>query len=312
MSAQHGDFGSTGDMEADEDIGETASKAPGRDGVGTLLRTRRLELGMSHADVANLVKMSTRRIIAIEEERWGELPEGPYLRGFLRNLARALQLDATVLIDRVDGSLIRSRTPESILVPRSAARATLPRRSGPVDGRQGGRVLIFGAFAFALIAVLIAWSGTESIDRTMRDGKAMISAQSKSEEPSIKTPEPASALPVDPSPSAAAAGPDAQAPTAGADAVTAPSATATSNPSSASDTALSFHFNEPSWVEVRAADGKVLLQRLNAAGSDQQVEGALPFALIVGNAKGVELHFRGQPVDLAPYTRDQVARFTLP
>jgi cytoskeleton protein RodZ len=74
---------------------------------------------------------------------------------------------------------------------------------------------------------------------------------------------------------------------------------------------LAFHFNEESWVEVRSADGRVLMQRLNAAGSDQQIDGEAPYALIVGNAKGVALRFRGQPVDLGPYTRDQVARLTL-
>ncbi len=72
-----------------------------------------------------------------------------------------------------------------------------------------------------------------------------------------------------------------------------------------------FHFNEDSWVEVKSADGRVLMHRLNVAGSDQQVDGEAPYSLIVGNAKGVALRFHGQPVDLGPYTRDQVARLTL-
>jgi cytoskeleton protein RodZ len=75
--------------------------------------------------------------------------------------------------------------------------------------------------------------------------------------------------------------------------------------------ALSFRFNEESWVEVRAADGRVLMKALNAAGSEQRIEGDAPYSVVVGNAKGVELRFRGQPVDLGPYTHDQVARLTL-
>jgi len=31
----------------------------------------------------------------------------------------------------------------------------------------------------------------------------------------------------------------------------------------------------------------------------------------VGNASGVELSYRGKPVDLAPHTRSDVARLTL-
>ncbi len=53
------------------------------------------------------------------------------------------------------------------------------------------------------------------------------------------------------------------------------------------------------------------MHRLNAAGSDQEIDGEAPYSLIVGNAKGVALRFHGQPVDLGPYTRDQVARLTL-
>ena len=307
-------------METNDDIGEaTTTKASGRDGVGMLLRTRRVELGMSHADVASVVKMSTRRIIAIEDERWEELPDGPYLRGFLRNIARALQLDATTLIDRVDDSLIRSRNPDSILVPPTATHVMLPRRSGPMDGRQSGRMLVYGAFVFASIAALIAWSGTSSFDRVMSSGRAMIAAQSKNhDEPAAKVVEPEAASDASASPSPASVAADGPAPQSVAgttDAVAAASASsvqsAASSSAPASDLALSFRFNEPSWVEVRAADGKVLLQRLNAAGSEQQVEGSAPFSLIVGNAKGVEVRFHGRPVDLTPFTRDQVARLTL-
>ena len=312
-------------MEADEDSSNAAlatnpAATPDRDGVGALLRARRLELGMSHGDVAALVKLPPRRIAAIEEERWEELPEGPYLRGFLRNVARALQLDAAILVDRVDQHRVRSRNPDSILVAPGSTHATLPRRSGPIEARHSGRALIYGAFVFALIAALIAWSGTASFDRAVTGGKALIAAQSggaSATPPNV--PAKVDATPSVPGAEAsvAADGPlptTAAAPEAGGASNTAPvnaNAAASSAPATA-EGALSFHFNEPSWVEVRAADGKVLLKQLNDAGSDQQLGGEPPFTLIVGNAKGVALQFRGKPVDLVPYTRSAVARLTLP
>jgi cytoskeleton protein RodZ len=277
---------------------------PEPEGVGAFLRARRTSLGLTFGDVANVVKLPARRIQALEDERWEELPDGPFLRGFLRNVARALDLDAATLMARVDASLMRARNPDSILVSPHAPHATLPRRSGPVDDRHGGRKLIFGAFAFALIAALIAWSGTESFERTLTTGKAL-----------MNPPETISA-PI-PSPTVAATpteAPDARPrdiTSAPVPPVTAPQAAATVAPSATTPLALLFHFNEESWVEVKAADGTVLLKSLNAAGSEQQVQGEAPFSLIVGNAKGVALRFRGQPVDLAPYTHDQVARLTL-
>lgn len=311
-------------MEANGDLGNAMGAAPGRDGVGALLRARRLELGMSHADVAVLVKLPARRIAAAEEERWDELPEGPYLRGFLRNVARALQLDASSLMDRVDETRVRTRNPDSILVAPGATHAMLPRRSGPMDGRHNGRAFIYGAFLFALIAALIAWSGTASFDHVVDGGRALIAARSSggdgkraADADAVAT----AALPGaevsvaadGPLPSTVASAFAGPAPAADAGHATVPvQAISTDSPQPpAADVALSFHFNEDSWVEVRAADGKVLLKQLNVAGSDQQLGGEAPFTLTVGNAKGVALTLRGKPVDLVPYTRGAVARLTL-
>ena len=324
-------------MEADGDIDNatrlttsvtTSAMSPERDGVGAFLRARRLELGMSHVDVAVLVKLPARRIAAMEDERWEELPEGPYLRGFLRNIARALQLDAATLMDRVGQTRVRSRSADSILVAPGSTHAMMPRRSGPSDGRHNGRALIFGAFAFALVAALIAWSGTASFDRIVDGGKALLAARSTGPDDAAgKRSEAGADGSTTPATSSSNAGTDgsvaADGPLPGAAAPAqeaAPDAAASTTSalqgaaqaaSPASGAALAFHFNEDSWVEVRAADGKILLQQLNVAGSDQQIAGEAPFTLIVGNAKGVALKFRGKPVDLVPYTRTSVARLSL-
>ena len=281
-----------------------------REGVGAMVRARRLELNLSQADVANMVKLPARRIESMEQERWDDLPDGPYLRGFLRNLARALKLDAALLMERVDASLMRSRNPESILVPQQTGHVMLPRRSGPADDRRGGMALVAGAFAFALIAAVIAWSGTNSFDQVVATARGLVAGRSAAPtagaEPSaatkdvplaiVGTPQSEAVAPV--TAPVALAGPPA-------------STTESAGPSASAAFQLLFHFNEASWVEVRSADGKILLKGLNAAGSEQTVDGDAPFVLVVGNAKGVALRFKGQPVDLTPYTRDQVARLTL-
>ena len=291
-------------MEASDDLPDLLATRSEPERVGAFLRARRLELGLTYADVANVVKLSPRRIELLENERWEELPDGPFLRGFLRNVARALDLDAASLMERVDASLMRSRNPESILVPRVAAHATLPRRSGPGDDHRGGRTLVIGACLFAVIAALIAWSGTDSFDRVLVAGRSL-----------VRSPEPAVAIQQVPAAKVqetAEARPDNGQPSPSMPQLASPGpAPAVDTGAASAALALTFHFNEDSWVEVRSADGKVLLQRLNAAGSEQQVGGEAPFSLIVGNAKGVELRFRGQAVDLGPHTRDQVARFTL-
>ena len=295
-------------------VGAGVGEAVG-EGVGAMLRKRRIALGLSQADVANVVKLPARRIESMEKERWAELPDGPYLRGFLKNIARALNLDAATLIDRVDDSLMRSRNPDSILVAPGSTHATLPRRSGPAEGRYSGRALVFGALVFALIAALIAWSGTKSFDRTVATGKSWIEGRRAhvAARTSVGS-DAAAGVPSEPQTKSEAI----QLPQTGATTSLAPLRDASSQPAAGSaaaesngNAAMRFQFSEDAWVEVRSADGKVLLSRLNAAGTEQSIEGERPFTLVVGNAKAVTLNYRGRPVDLAPYTRDQVARLTL-
>ncbi len=70
-------------------------------------------------------------------------------------------------------------------------------------------------------------------------------------------------------------------------------------------------FRDESWVQVRQGDGTVLLSQLNKADTEQVLAGSEPFELVIGNPTAVTLVYRGEPVDLAPYVRQNVARVTL-
>jgi cytoskeleton protein RodZ len=74
---------------------------------------------------------------------------------------------------------------------------------------------------------------------------------------------------------------------------------------------LRFVFDKESWIEVRDRSNKVIFSQRNAVGSEQQVAGEGPFSLVIGYAPGVRLFWRGQPIDLAPHTRGDVARLVL-
>ncbi|HSQ80458.1 MAG TPA: RodZ domain-containing protein [Casimicrobiaceae bacterium] len=74
---------------------------------------------------------------------------------------------------------------------------------------------------------------------------------------------------------------------------------------------LVMSFRGRSWVEVRDAGGRVLLQSTEAAGATRTVSGTPPFELALGNAPQVDVTFGGRAVDLRPYTRANVARISL-
>ncbi|MDR2112140.1 MAG: DUF4115 domain-containing protein [Candidatus Accumulibacter sp.] len=107
---------------------------------------------------------------------------------------------------------------------------------------------------------------------------------------------------------------DQSAPLQPAAALPAPVEPAVKAPAAASpaDGALAFSFAENSWVEVRDRDGQVIFSQINPAGSQREITGRPPFALVIGNASQVTLQYQGKPVDLSPRSsKDNVARLTL-
>jgi cytoskeleton protein RodZ len=66
-----------------------------------------------------------------------------------------------------------------------------------------------------------------------------------------------------------------------------------------------------SWIEIRDSTGQAVLSQTVPAGQSQTVLGTPPFDVVIGNAREVTLNFRGRALDLAPHTRQNVARVTL-
>jgi cytoskeleton protein RodZ len=74
---------------------------------------------------------------------------------------------------------------------------------------------------------------------------------------------------------------------------------------------MSFHAAADSWVEVQDRDRQVVLKKLIKAGETQLAQGKPPLNVSIGNAEKTTVQVRGKPFDLAPATRENVARFTV-
>jgi cytoskeleton protein RodZ len=93
----------------------------------------------------------------------------------------------------------------------------------------------------------------------------------------------------------------------------APSAPAAPEQAAASGTSrITLQFDGESWVEIRSGSGKLLVASLHTAGTERLVSGLPPFEVVIGNAQQVRLTYNDKPVDLSPYVKVEVARFTLP
>ncbi len=103
----------------------------------------------------------------------------------------------------------------------------------------------------------------------------------------------------------------ASAPVLAADPRLAQAASVTPSASSAGGDTLVLAVRDASWIEVRDAKGAKLLSRNVLAGERVALDGVAPLSLRIGNAPGVQLSYKGQPVDLTASTRNNVARLEL-
>jgi cytoskeleton protein RodZ len=66
------------------------------------------------------------------------------------------------------------------------------------------------------------------------------------------------------------------------------------------------------WIEIKDSADRMLVSSLNPPGSERVVGGRPPYSLVIGNASQVSVTYDGKPIDLTPYIRQEVARFTIP
>src|SRR5262245_26902256 len=94
MSSQQPDDAS---MEPGDDD-SMASSAPAASRPGAMLLAVRREQGLSLGDVARQLKLSVRQVEALERDEYEAFPGPVFVRGFLRNYAKLLQLDPEALV----------------------------------------------------------------------------------------------------------------------------------------------------------------------------------------------------------------------
>jgi cytoskeleton protein RodZ len=70
-------------------------------------------------------------------------------------------------------------------------------------------------------------------------------------------------------------------------------------------------FTDRSWVDVRDSERKFKLFGEIPKGSRKVLGGQPPYKMVIGDAQAVSIRVNGQPFDLAPYAKGNVARFTL-
>lgn len=267
---------------------------------GQMLAEARAARNLTVAEVAQQLKLSASQVEALESDAYDRLPGPVFVRGFVRNYARLLDLDADALVGKV----------ELPRVPSSASAAIPLSRNIPFPERGRTNWL---PYASALVLVIGAVVLFEFFFSAPNDVVVSAVTPKPVAVPDVVQP----ALPVQEAVPAAPL-PVPQTEVLAVAAVAEPLATPAAKPvpppvpqQSAGMAELHFVFKTASWIEVRDRNQRILFSQLNPVGTEHRMQGRPPLSLVIGNARGVRLSYNGQPFDLAPHTRVEVARFTL-
>lgn len=119
-----------------------------RERVGQLLRAARTSRGLSVQDVARRLRLSVRQITALEEDDYSKLASNnTFLRGFVRNYAKVVEIDALPLLRLLEQ-----------LLPPDPAPTIIPQTEGipfPSNRKQGVRSFLIVSGAILALALLI-------------------------------------------------------------------------------------------------------------------------------------------------------------
>jgi len=77
------------------------------------------------------------------------------------------------------------------------------------------------------------------------------------------------------------------------------------------DDQLEIQFNDDCWFEISDTQQNLLTADLGRSGDSRFYRGTAPFRIKLGYAPGVMIRFNGNNVELAPYTRNNIAVFNL-
>lgn len=267
--------------------------------LGAVLKRARERQNLRVEDVARELRLSVRQIEALERDDHAGLPGRTFVRGFVRHYARLAQLDqdeAVALYDRdhPSGEGLHIQAPSQHI------------SYSDHHAKPWVKWTLLG-FILVMLASwgVLQWMGPVqdlAVDSLAQGtGEVAHSAVSGQED---SRPD-ASPRDVDKQPGT----PPVVAPVI--DAASQPGATGAAGQKAVPLAKLSLTFSGSSWVEVHDKSGKKLHSQNHEANSQAEIEGEPPFSVTIGRAPNVKLSYRGQPFDLAPHMKGDIARFTL-
>jgi len=307
---------------------------------GETLRQARENNGWTLAEVALKLNLTASSLSNLETGAFDKLPGHTFARGYIRAYAKLLGMDQASLVREFDlytgtdanGSNVHSlgRIEEPVRVSHTILRIVslllliavigggfiwwqdqTSMRAKDLVGLAPEHVEVEGADGTTRIHP-IDEPEDQAVAEAAVEGQAPVATESAPEQSAT------TALALPSAPAAAPLTPAAPPLTqpAPAPAVAAPVAPAVAPATPAAAPAagagkVSVQYTADCWTQVTDATGKVLFGGLKRKGENLEVSGKSPLTLRLGYARGAQVSYNGQSVDIAPFTSGETARLKL-
>lgn len=262
---------------------------------GEQLKQARLQKKLSLTQVAKAIHLDEKVLADLEEDRMERIA-AVYMKGYVQTYARYLEIPEDEIQLMLDTSESNDPALRNIFTGK-------PRRN-PVDSW-------LRATSYVLASLLIgtlAWQFThEAVRLSQNDPRTQATETSSNAGPAVsrevRGPVNASIATLGALHGNAKGSPDP-----------AEQAWASVNQPGLNDeeNLLELQVSADSWVEISDADGHELEMDLLRGGTEKRYRGKPPFRILIGRASAVRLFMDGIPLDLNPYTNDDVAQFRWP
>lgn len=317
---------------------------------GELLRQAREKREWSQAEVARKLNLTVSSLDHVETGAFDKLPGHTFARGYIRAYAKLMDMDQASLVEAFDqytgthakGSEVHSlgRIEEPVRLSHNIMRGvTLLLLVAVVGGsfiwwQDQGSLKGKDLAKMALEHVEVeSADGTTQIhpldepeDQAVTAGQqpenaplplAQASVETASEAAPAATTTAPAAAPAQQAPvQAIAPAPAPAAPVVPAAPVASVPAVAAAEPAApaavpAGSAKVAIQFTADCWTQVSDGNGKVLFSAIKRKGDNLELTGKPPFAVRLGFARGAQVSYNGQAVDVAPFTSGETARLKL-
>lgn len=320
-------------------VPDASARAPGE-----LLRAAREAQGLSLDHLAATLKVTPAKLAALEEGRLDQLPDASFARALAQTVCRVLKIDPTAVLAGLPAARVAPLAGDKPALNQPFKETRLAPKMFEGGSAGGWSRLLrpqWLAPLLLLLAAAVIYLLPESFEwPRWQDAGHPVGADSQASAPEQTAdgvlPQPAAsgALALDPAASAVPAASQASAEQPASEASAAGMVTSSTSPlpalaasvpaqeaqpstsitqptAAAADGPVYLSVTEDSWVEVIDGSGNTRLSRIVRAGESMAMGGVSPWRMRIGHAGGVKVSMRGQPVDLAPFTRNNVARLEL-